>query len=42
LYALTRAVHGHLPPWVIAAADARSHRLPVEPGSKRIRPAKPR
>jgi hypothetical protein len=42
MYALARAVHGHLPAWVSAAADARSRRAPVKPGSKRIRPAKRR
>jgi hypothetical protein len=42
LYALTRALHGHLPAWVTAAAHARSRRAPVKPGSTRIRPSKPR
>lgn len=38
LYALTRAMHGQLPDWVLAAADARTPQPRVKPGSKRIRP----
>jgi hypothetical protein len=41
LYRLAHAVHGHLPPWVVAAAHARRKRAAIKPGSKRIRPAKP-